>query len=88
MEIHLRRHTLWVCEWGIAFSSSKNTVMLFGKTEIQKLIPIQLFGSKYHGSGQHIDLGVTVLDMELTWSAYFNPNGRKAAIAEHARLPS
>jgi len=32
MEIHLRRHTLWVYEWRIAFNSSKNTVMLFGKT--------------------------------------------------------
>lgn len=26
-----------------------------------------------------------MLDMELTWSAYFNPVGRKAAIAERAR---
>jgi len=29
MEIHLRRHTLWVYEWRIAFNSSKNTLMLF-----------------------------------------------------------
>jgi len=57
----------------IAFNSSKNTVMHIGKTEIQKLTPIQLFGSKYLGLGQYIDLGVTMVDMELTSSAYFNP---------------
>jgi hypothetical protein len=32
MEIHLRRHTLWVCEWWIVINSSKNTAMLSAQT--------------------------------------------------------
>jgi hypothetical protein len=78
LETYLCRLEHWLRDWRIYINVSKSTEMPFTTRRIQRSRPIQFLGEPIAWVETARYLGVT-LDTRLSWSAYINQVGRKAA---------
>jgi hypothetical protein len=80
LQAYLGRLERWLRDWRIAINVSESTSVLYVKAarRIQKPRAVQFLGEPIHlvETARYI---VVTLDTELTWSAYINPVGKKAA---------